>query len=129
MGRILFIRVSAVTFDEKDVIKAWPVLFATVWPDPELDGVASAAKLARKLAPAVGRGVLELAEGLTEKLRFSDMSKEWKAALEGPAKRLEDLRQRLDELLGDRDARAAYALTNEIEKALDEAEQAARDLR
>ena len=129
MGRILFIRVSAVTFDEKDVIKAWPVLFATVWPDPELDGVTSAAKLARKLAPAVGRGVLELAEGLTEKLRFGEMPKEWKAALEGPAKRLEDLRQRLDELLGDRDARAAYALTDEIEKALDEAEQAARYLR
>ena len=129
MGRILFIRVSAVTFDEKDVIKAWPVLFATVWPDPELDGVTSAAKLARKLAPAVGRGVLELAEGLTEKLRFGEMPKEWKSALEGPAKRLEDLRQRLDELLGERDARAAYALTDEIEKALDEAEQAARDLR
>ena len=129
MGRILFIRVSAVTFDEKDVIRAWPVLCATVWPDPELDGVTSAAKLARKLAPAVGRGVLELAEGLTEKVRFGEMAKEWKAALEGPAKLLEDLRQRLDDRLGDRDARAAYALTDEIEKALDEAEQAARDLR
>ena len=129
MGRILFIRVSAVTFDEKDVIKAWPVLFATVWPDPELDGVTSAAKLARKLAPAVGRGVLELAEGLAEKVRFGEMAKEWKAALEGPAKLLEDLRQRLDDRLGDRDARGAYALTDEIEKALDEAERAARDLR
>lgn len=129
MGRILFIRVSAVTFDEKDVIRAWPVLCATVWPDPDLEGVTSAAKLARKLAPAAGRGVLELADGLTDIVRFGDVSQEWKTAMKGPAKRLEEARQRLDEALGDRDAKRAYALTDEIEKALDEAEQAARDLR
>ena len=129
MGRILFIRVSAVTFDEKDMIRAWPVLCATVWPDPDLSGVASPAKLARKLAPAIGRGVLELADGLADILHFGNVSKEWKAALEGTIRRLENTRIRLDEALGDRDACAAYALTDEIEKALDEAEEAARQLR
>lgn len=129
MGRILFIRVSAVTFDEKDVVKAWPALCATVWPDPELDGVTSAARLARKLAPAVGRGVLELADGLTDMMRFGNVPKEWKAALEGPAGRLEEVRRYLDQALSDRNAQKAYALTDDIEKALDEAEQAVRTLK
>ena len=128
MGRILFIRVSAVTFDEKDVIKAWPVLCAAVWPDPGVSGAPSPAKPARGLIPAAGRGVLELADGLADMVRFGDASQEWKAALESPLKRLKDVRLRLDEALGDRDARAAYALTEEIEKALDEAEDAARKL-
>ena len=56
MGRILFIRVSAVTFDEKDVIKAWPTLCAVVWPDPELENINSTRKIVRTLAPVAGHG-------------------------------------------------------------------------
>lgn len=122
MGRILFIRVSAATFDEKDVLKAWPMLYAAVWPDPGVEGADTPAKVVRKFLPAPGRGVLELVDALGDFVRFSDMPKEWRTALQPPAERLEELRARLDEALGDRDVQKAQTLTGAIEDALDEAE-------
>ena len=122
MGRILFIRVSAATFDEKDVLKAWPMLYAAVWPDPGVEGADTPAKVVRKFLPAPGRGVLELVDALGDFDRFSDMPKEWRTALQPPAERLEELRARLDEALGDRDVQKAQTLTGAIEDALDEAE-------
>ena len=129
MGRILFIRVSAVTFDEKDVIKAWPMLCAMVWPDPELDGINSTRKIVRALAPAPGHGVLELVDALTDIVRFGDMPEIWKTALQGPAQQLAELRERMDEALGNRDVPKAHTLTEAIEDALNEAEKAMRELK
>ena len=129
MARILFIRVSAVTFDEKDVIKAWPMLCATVWPDPELEGIDSTAKIVRKMAPVAGHGVLELVDALADVVRFGDMPENWKTALQGSAQQLADLRARMDEALGNRDVPKAHALTEAIENALDEAEDVMRGLK
>jgi hypothetical protein len=127
MSGILFIRVSAVTYDEKDVLKAWPKLCAAVWPDPGVTDADSPAKIARTLVPAPGRGALELLDGFVEYVRFADAAKAVRAALEPCVKKLEGLRQELDAALGDRNVPEAHELTNLIEEALDETEKALRE--
>lgn len=122
MGRILFIRVSAVTYREEEVIRAWPLLCATVWPDPEIDDADSPAKIVRKLVPAPERGALELVDRLTDMVQFGELQPEWKTALQVPAATLASLREQLDEALGDRKVAEAQTLTGRIEGALDEAE-------
>lgn len=128
-GRILFIRVSAVTYDEKDVLKTWPMLYAAVWPDPGVDGADSPARIVRKYVPAPGRGVLELADALVEFVRFGSLPEGWKEALQAPADRLEDLRRKMDDALGDQNVQAARSLTGDIENALDDAERLIRGKR
>lgn len=127
MSRILFIRVSAATFDEKDVPRAWPMTFALVWPDPMLEGIGSPARLARKLIADPKRGVLELVQAFVEHVRFAEMPDARRKALQSHADKLEALRLGLDEALGDRDVPRAHALTNAIEEALDDAEKAVRE--
>lgn len=126
MGRNLFIRVSAQTYDERAVLKDWPKLFAAVWPEPGVDGADSPASIARKLVPAPGRGVLELADAFAEYLRFAEMPEERRKRLQPFADKVENARRALDEALGDRDVHKAHELTNTIEDALDEAEKAMR---
>ena len=128
-GRILFIRVSAVTYDEKDVLKAWPMLYAAVWPDPGVDGADSPAKIARKYVPAPGRGVLELVDALVDYVRFGSLPEGWKDALQAPADRIEGLRRKMDEALGDQNVQTARSLSGDIENALDDAERLVRELR
>lgn len=128
MPRILFIRVSASTYDEKDVPRTWPMLYAAVWPDKDLEGVDSPKKLARKLAPAREKGALELAEAFAEHARFGDMDAKARQALKDSAGRLEDIRKDLDAALGDRDVKKAEALCSALENALDDAESAMRGL-
>lgn len=127
MGRILFIRVSAETYDEKDVLKTWPKLYASVWPDPGVDAEDSPSKITRKMIPARERGVLELVDGFVEYVRFGDMSEMTRKGLQSGADKLERLRGELDEALGNRDVQNASSLTNTIEDTLDEAEKAARE--
>lgn len=129
MGRILFIRVSAATYDERDVLKAWPTLYAAVWPDPGVDGADSPAKIVRKYVPDPGRGALELVDALVEYVRFGSLPEGWKETLRAPADQLEDLRRQMDEALGDQNVQKAQTLTRDIENALDDAEQVARGLR
>lgn len=128
MPRILFIRVSAATYDEKDVPRTWPMLFAFVWPDKDLEGVDSAAKLARKLAPERSRGALELAVAFAERVRFGDMDDKAKKALADKAEKLESLKRELDEALGNRDVKKAEGLCTDLENTLDEAEKVMRGL-
>lgn len=128
MPRILFIRVSAATYDEKDVPKTWPLLYAAVWPDAGLAGEHSPAKLARKLIPAPERGVLELLDALVEHARFAELSDNARKVLVPATERLESLRHELDEALGNRDVKKAESLCVSIENALDDAESAMRGL-
>lgn len=128
MPRILFIRVSASTYDEKDVPKTWPRLYAAVWPDKDLEGVDSVKQLARKLAPARDRGVLELAQAVAEYVRFGDSDAKVGDALKAEAEKLESLRSGLDDALGDRDLKKAESLCAAIENTLDDAESALRGL-
>jgi hypothetical protein len=126
MSRVLFIRVSAATYDEKDVPKTWPMLYSAVWPDPELDDTASPAKLARKLIPAPQRGALELVDAFVQFVRFGDIAEVRKKALKPEANKLAELRQSLDDALGNRDVSKAQALCTDIENALDNAENVLR---
>ena len=123
MGRILFIRVSAVTYDEKDVPKAWPKLCAAVWPEPGVAGAGSPAAEVRKGMGTPVRGVLELVDALADFMQFGDMSEAQKAALERPVSSLREMRQKLDDALGNRNAQEAHTLANSIEDMLDEAEK------
>ena len=50
MGKLLQIRVSAWTYREEDVVRAWPALTALAWPRPQY--------------PDEKRGVLELVTAL-----------------------------------------------------------------
>lgn len=126
MSRVLFIRVSAATYDEKDVPKTWPMLYSAVWPDPELDETTSPAKLARKLIPAPQRGALELVDGFVQYVRFGDIAEARRKALKTVADKLAELRQSLDDALGNRDVQKAQTLCTDIEKTLDSAENVLR---
>ena len=128
MPRILFLRVSASTYDEKDVPRTWPMLFAAVWPDEDLADIDSARKLARKLAPEREKGVLELARALTEFVRFGEFDDRKKTVLRPFADTLESLHAKLDAALGDRDVKTAETLCTALENTLDEAEAALRGL-
>ena len=59
MGRILQIRVSAWTYDEEEVLQAWPKLCALVWSQLDQWGPAG-----------MKRGVTELAGYLPDALRY-----------------------------------------------------------
>lgn len=53
MGKLLQIRVSAWTYREEDVVRAWPALAALAWPRPQY--------------PGEKRGVLELVTALEKR--------------------------------------------------------------
>ena len=121
MGRILFIRVSADSYDEEAVPRAWPRLCALAWPN-EGDRFAPQARQEEAgKSPRRERGVLALVDTLVEQARFADAGEP--ALPEKMAQRLEHLRERLDAALGDRDVPTAHGLTNELEDALDDAEK------
>ncbi len=61
MGRLLFIRVSAVTYDENKVSGVWPKLHAMVWPDPYGKSAGSPTVPVRAAMGASERGVMGLA--------------------------------------------------------------------
>jgi hypothetical protein len=130
MGHILFIRVSAETYDEKEVIRAWPKLYAMLWPDAYAgaDASASPEKIIRALLPDSRRGVLQLVDTFVDYAHFGNMPAAARSALGGPAQKLERLRADLSEALGNRDVQTASRLTDAIEDALDEAEKVAREI-
>lgn len=114
MGRNLFIRVSAATYNEDAVRKDWPRLCATVHPgDGPFPVVASAQ------APF---GVMQLLRELVDNGAF--LENPVKDALVPFLPRLADLLKMMEDALGERDVPQAHALTNEIEDTLDEAEKA-----
>ena len=125
VSRVLFLRVCAQTYDEGDVPKNWPMLYMTVWPDSELAGVKSPAKLARNLFPAREHGVLELADALVDFVRYGD-APEHAALLKSGAEKLEGLREELDAVLGNRNVRDAQKLCDAIEETLNDMEKALR---
>ena len=123
MGRNLFIRVSAVTYDEKRVAEDWPDLCDLVWPVPGKDPARE------KVAKAFGgkeRGVLQLAAGLLDILEYGDLSEARSARLAPLGKALKAHLAGLEEALGNRDVHKAYTLTNVIEDTLDAMEAALR---
>ena len=115
MGNVLFIRVSAQTYSENAMRKAWPRLCHIVFPD---DGPMKPGDFGRE------KTVLDLITSLAEGVRFSLFSKEVLPLLETPSLLLEDLARQLESALGDHDVPRAKQLTNAIELALEKAEDA-----
>lgn len=126
MGNILFIRVSAETYDAKDVPKSWPALYTLIWGTEDDSPLSK--KILPPLAPEVKRGVLQLLDAFVDHARHAKMDEERRKDLLEHAERLYSLRQELDEALGGRDVRKATGLTNAIEDALDKAEKTVRNL-
>ena len=114
MGRILQIRVSAWTYDEDEVLQAWPKLCALVWSQLDQWGPAG-----------MKRGVTELAGYLPDTLRFSDLPEEVKKALRPGAKKVADILEEMRKALADWDPRKANTLSDALEEALFELEKEA----
>ena len=107
MGRILFIRVSAATYNEEDVLKTWPNLCAFAWQDDTL--------------PATDKGVIPLVLALGNRLLLVDDA--GKDALQDNLHRLAQLHSKLEAALAERDVHGAHAITNKIEDTLDSLER------
>jgi hypothetical protein len=115
MGRVLTIRVSASTYDVRDVETRWPALCRLAWPRRE-----------RGDPPG---GVLELVQALHDQVRFSDdMDEPAKEALGQGVQETARLAAALEEALADRDPQAADKLSYDIEDRLDGLEKTASKL-
>ncbi|MDR2075909.1 MAG: hypothetical protein LBP61_03105 [Desulfovibrio sp.] len=115
MGRNLFIRVSAATYDEDRMRAEWPCLCALAWPeesggkDPALWRSAGGANL----------GIMDLAEVLPDRVVYGVLSGRTEGALPPLVRRLRECFLSLENALGDRDVALAGTLTNSLEEALD----------
>jgi len=112
VGRILQIRVSAWTYDEDEVLQAWPKLCALVWSQLDQWGPAG-----------MKRGVTELAGYLPDALRFSDLPDDVKKLLFPGAKKVAGILDDMRKALADWDPRKANALSDALEEALSELEK------
>ena len=95
MGNLLQIRVSAWTYREEDVVRAWPALTALAWPRPQY--------------PDEKRGVLEaVAEGLREGIgRAAAVKKDLEEALfQWEPRKANELSETLEEELATLNERA-----------------------
>lgn len=111
MGRVLQIRVSAVTVSPSDLGWSWSKL----------------ANLAFGHAPSdadKNQGVLEMIDALEDAFLFGDWERELKGAMQQPLEKLILLRKELTEALADWNPSKANDLSNKIEDALDNLERA-----
>ena len=117
MGKVLQIRVSAVTYDEDEVVSEWPVLADFVWGELDCWGPRN-----------MKRGVAELAEFLPDALRFASIGKDVRDGLlpfaESAKKTLESIR----ESLAAWNPREAHRLSFELEEKLSDLEDKAAEL-
>lgn len=111
MGDILFIRVSAETFSEKDMVKRWGRLSKLAFPD----GVENAG--------GFEKGVFALIQALYDGVSFSLYDEDKINLIKDEVEKLYDLRKKLDEALADQEVPLAKELTNKIEDRLDDAER------
>lgn len=131
MGKILTIRVRAVTFREEDVFAAWPTLCSLAWPGKghifsdgwKPDPVVFAPPVA---ANATIFGVTELVQALLEESRLGDWPPATKKALHEGLKKLEGAQNALQTALADWQLHAANTATNTLEDILTALEDLAR---
>ena len=114
MGKILQIRVSAWTYDEDEVLAAWPQLCAIVWPQLEQWGPVG-----------MKHGVTELAGYLPDALRFSDLPDEVKKRLRPGSEKVAAVLEEMRSALASWDPRKANALSEALEEALTDLENEA----
>lgn len=114
MGKYLQIRVSAWTFSEDDVEKAWPALWGLVWGEGG-DAIPK-------------KGVLELAQAVFDGVRAGLIPKEKAEKLREKAELAEELRFQIEEALAAREPKQADRLTYDLEDCLDALQDIAANL-
>lgn len=111
MGKVLQIRVTASTYDQREVKARWPRLcklaFTPIRP--------------KELA----QGVLELAQSLYEQCRFGEWDKELTDRLKPGIDKAKALCQELEAALADWKASEANRISDELEDQLDRLEEIA----
>lgn len=112
MGRFLQIRVSAVTFSEGDVEKAYNALWKLAWQDPNV---------------IPKKGVPELAAAVYDGVRAGLYDKDKIEKLKDKAEEAENLRRSLVNALNDRDPQTADKLTYQLEDCLEALEDIAKN--
>ena len=105
MGKYLQIRVSAWTFSEDDVEKAWPSLWKLIWGEGG-DAVPK-------------KGVMELALAVYDAVRAGLVKSEVAEALKDKADEADRLYHAVEKALADRDPKEADRLSYELEDCLD----------
>lgn len=120
MGRTLQIRVSATTFDPAEVERRWPRLSALAF---------SPVAVKIPALPPETRGVQELVVHLADRLEIGLLPEEAARELASGIKKAAAARARLEAELGEWNAKAANAATDEIEDALDDLESQAKKLK
>ena len=130
MGKILTIRLSAVTYNTDEVFHAWPYLCALAWPGKgELIGGAwRPAAVSKKLGPPVeaetpGFSVQDLAHNLMEEFQFGDWEPDVKQEIEDGMQELQHAVASLEKALEDWQPQAANTATDALEDALDKLER------
>ena len=112
MGKYLQIRVSAWTFSEDEVEKAWPSLWKLIWGEGG-DAVPK-------------KGVMELALAVYDAVRAGLVQDRVAAALNAKAEEADRLYHAIEKALADRDPGKADMLSYELEDCLDALEDIAR---
>jgi len=112
MGKILQIRVMAYTYDEGDVLKAWPKLSAIAFPEHYPASPVSTRK-----------GVFELIDSLVDQIRFDMVDTSAKQALSAGTDDLKELKTRIEQALADWNPQQANKLSDDLEQMLDELEK------
>lgn len=130
MGRILSIRLSAVTFNTEDVFRAWPHLCFLAWPGKgDISGGSWKPKaVPATLVPPVAAeppryGVRELAHELLEEFRFGEWDAKLKDAAKDGMEALDKACEALDSALADWKPQIANTASDAIEDALDKLER------
>lgn len=108
MGKVLQIRVIAVTWDEELIEEYWPRV----------------AKLAFSVPIKHGKhGVLDMVRALSEGLEFENWPKARKDAIGPGIRKAESLRVEIEKALADWEPAKANRLSDELEDTLDELER------
>lgn len=109
MGKVLQIRVIAVTWNEDLIEDYWPRIARLAFSVP---------------VKLENRGVLEMVRALGEGLRFESWSDARKEAMGPGIHEAYELRDKLEKALSDWDPKLANELSNQLEDALDRLERA-----
>jgi len=105
MGKILQVRVSAWTFSEEEVEKAWPLLWKLVWGEGG-DAIPK-------------KGVIELSQAVFDAVRAGLIPREQADALRNGAEKVEELRFKIEGALSSWQPKEADRLIYELEDGLD----------
>ena len=112
MGKYLQIRVSAWTFSEDEVRKAWPSLWRLIWGEGG-DAVPK-------------KGVMELALAVFDAVQAGLVEPKVAEALKDRAAEADGLYHSVEKALADRDPQTADRLSYELEDCLDALEDIAK---